>query len=104
MCIRDRSREGHSDVDFKLEVFTPRGGASESIRALSIPLLPVTAARALVPEAARPAPAPFATVDFEALGGRKQGAPPKPLHRVIPAGSADLGSRLKHDVAVDVRV
>jgi hypothetical protein len=115
----------NSDVDFKLEVFTPRGGASESIRALSIPLLPVTAARALVPEAARPSPkpfatvtaahppapeqarpvpAPFATVDFEALGGRKQGAPPKPLHRVIPAGSADLGSRLKHDVAVDVRV
>ena len=111
-----------SDVEFKLEVFTPGGGASESIRALSVPLPPAAAAPAPMPEPAPPAteapanaavarppvrePAsrPFVTVGFEPLGGGKQASPPAPLHRVMPTVSADLRGRLKRDLTVDVRV
>jgi TonB family protein len=93
-----------SDVDFKLEVLRPSGGASESIRALSIPLPALMETHARVPAPVRTVPAPFATVDFEVPRGRKQVTTPQPLYRVIPADRADLRSRLKRRVAVDVRV
>jgi TonB family protein len=75
------------------------------VRALSVPLPPVATARPAQPEPPRRvAPNPFATVDFEAFASRKTTTPPKPLHRAIPAGSAELRSRLREPLEVDVRI
>jgi len=103
-----------SDVDFRLEVFTPRGSSSESIRALSVPLppvavKPVTEAPAPPTPAAEPATKPpvvskqFTTVEFEPMV-KRPGVPPKALHRAVPAVSAELRRSVKEPVEVDIKV
>jgi TonB family protein len=102
-----------ADVNFTLDAVSAGGTASESVRALAVPVQKLDPLRPAERSGSRDRAQPTARVDIEvppqSLVGRATGrpvptVPAKPLRTVMPTVSSELAGRIQDPITVSVRV